>query len=106
MHSRLAEYISPYRNLLSSEAATSWSSGRGLALVNRQVSEQAAMIAYNNDFKLIMVLTIGAIPLVALLRRPRWSCGTCDHRITGRAVPPVLSASGSKAAGLLSQIQK
>jgi DHA2 family multidrug resistance protein len=29
------------------------------------------MIAYNNDFKLMLILTVIAIPLVALLRSPR-----------------------------------
>jgi DHA2 family multidrug resistance protein len=41
----------------------------GLAALNGLVSSQAAMIAYNDDFKLMMVLTLCAIPLVALLRR-------------------------------------
>jgi DHA2 family multidrug resistance protein len=43
----------------------------GLAALNATVSEQAAMIAYNNDFKLMMVLTLCAIPLVMLLRGGR-----------------------------------
>jgi hypothetical protein len=29
------------------------------------------MIAYNNDFKLMLILTVVAIPMVALLRAPR-----------------------------------
>jgi DHA2 family multidrug resistance protein len=33
------------------------------------VTEQAAMIAYNNDFKLMMALSLAAIPLVFLLRK-------------------------------------
>jgi hypothetical protein len=32
---------------------------------------QAAMIAYNNDFKLMMVLCLATIPLVVLLRKGR-----------------------------------
>jgi DHA2 family multidrug resistance protein len=35
------------------------------------VTEQAAMIAYNNDFKLMMLLSMAAIPLVFLLRKTR-----------------------------------
>ena len=42
-----------------------------LAVVNGIVNQQAAMIAYLNDFKLMMLMTAAAIPLVLLLRRPR-----------------------------------
>jgi DHA2 family multidrug resistance protein len=41
-----------------------------LAGLNAAVTQQAAMIAYNNDFKLMLILTVIAIPLVALLRAP------------------------------------
>jgi DHA2 family multidrug resistance protein len=41
-----------------------------LAQLNALVTQQAAMIAYNNDFKLMLILTVVAIPLVALLRAP------------------------------------
>jgi DHA2 family multidrug resistance protein len=33
------------------------------------VTEQAAMIAYNNDFQMMMLLSLVAIPLVLLLRK-------------------------------------
>jgi MFS transporter, DHA2 family, multidrug resistance protein len=42
---------------------------RTLAGLNATVSEQAALIAYNNDFKLMMPLSLAAIPLVCLLRK-------------------------------------
>jgi DHA2 family multidrug resistance protein len=63
MHSRLAEQITPYSDALRTQSTT-----HGLAMLNQSVSGQAAMIAYNNDFKLMMVLTLCAIPLVLLLR--------------------------------------
>jgi DHA2 family multidrug resistance protein len=63
MHSRLAEQITPYSDVLRTQSTT-----HGLAMLNQSVSGQAAMIAYNNDFKLMMVLTLCAIPLVLLLR--------------------------------------
>jgi MFS transporter, DHA2 family, multidrug resistance protein len=65
MHSRLAESVTPYFNPLHPAAA---STARGMAMVNHTVTNQAAMIAYNNDFKMMMILTLCAIPLVALLR--------------------------------------
>ena len=33
-------------------------------------NQQAAMIAYVDDFKLVMIITLAAIPLVFLLRKP------------------------------------
>ena len=42
-----------------------------LAVANGIVNQQAAMIAYLNDFKLMMVLTACALPLVLVLKRPK-----------------------------------
>ena len=39
-----------------------------LAIVNAQINQQAAFIAYLDDFKLMMWITLAAIPLVLLLR--------------------------------------
>jgi MFS transporter, DHA2 family, multidrug resistance protein len=44
-----------------------------LAGLNATVTKQAAMIAYNNDFRLMMMLSLAAIPLVFLLRKVRGS---------------------------------
>jgi len=69
MHSRLGEQITPYNDVLHTQSPTALSTTHGLAMLNHSVNDQAAMIAYNNDFKLMMVLTLCAIPLVLLLRR-------------------------------------
>jgi DHA2 family multidrug resistance protein len=44
---------------------------RTMAGLNATVTEQASMIAYNNDFRLMMILSLTAIPLVFLLRKTR-----------------------------------
>jgi DHA2 family multidrug resistance protein len=67
MHARLAEQVTPYGHALSPHASTP----QGLAMLNHMVTEQAAMIAYNNDFMLMMILTLCAVPLVMLLRSGR-----------------------------------
>ena len=41
-----------------------------LAMANNIVNQQAAMVAYLDDFKLMMILTVCSIPLVFLLKRP------------------------------------
>ncbi|HEY4370859.1 MAG TPA: EmrB/QacA family drug resistance transporter, partial [Burkholderiales bacterium] len=68
MHSRLAESITPFSDALRNQMPDALSSVSGLSALNAQVSGQAAMIAYNNDFKLMLLLTMLAVPLVALLR--------------------------------------
>jgi DHA2 family multidrug resistance protein len=47
-----------------------WGSGAGAAALNFEVTRQAMMIAYLNDFRLMMFLTLLAIPLLLLLRTP------------------------------------
>lgn len=69
MHARLAEHITPFGDALTSPGAALLSSPSGYAALNGMVSRQAEMIAYNNDFKLMMVLTFCAVPLVLLLKR-------------------------------------
>lgn len=41
-----------------------------LMLLNADINRQAAIIAYLDDCWLMMILTILALPLVLLLRRP------------------------------------
>ena len=49
-------------------AAWNLSTSAGMMAINNEISRQAAAIAYLNDFWLLMVLTIVAIPLVYLLK--------------------------------------
>src|SRR5262245_34441705 len=80
MHSRLAEHVTPF-----SDGLTPLHPGTPtidqLAGLNAAVTQQAAMIAYNNDFKLMLILTVIAIPLVALLRSPRSAAPAAQHAI-------------------------
>jgi DHA2 family multidrug resistance protein len=71
MHARLAEHITPYGAMVNSAAPLGWSSPHELAMLNERVTTQAAMIAYNNDFKLMLIVTLCASPLVLMLRDRR-----------------------------------
>ena len=42
-----------------------------MAVLNQSASAQAAMIAYVDDFKLMMIITLCAIPLLALMSPPK-----------------------------------
>ena len=70
MHARLAESVTPFNQALADPAAAllDLKTDTGLALMEQLMSQQAAIIAYNNNFKLMMVLIMLAFPLIALVR--------------------------------------
>jgi DHA2 family multidrug resistance protein len=43
----------------------------GLAMLNAEVTRQAALVAYANDFWIMMAVTLLTIPLLSLIRKPR-----------------------------------
>jgi DHA2 family multidrug resistance protein len=69
MHATLGERVTRYSPVLRAQLPGGPPNLRTLAGLNATVTDQAAMIAYNNDFKLMMVLSLAAIPLVFLLRK-------------------------------------
>ncbi len=77
MHATLAKDITPY-NLTEPAASFNQidpSNPSSIAALNHMITDQASMIAYIDDYKLMMVLTIAVIPLVLLLRPPVRSQG-------------------------------
>ena len=81
MHAHLTEYITPFSNALKMPDVASilnTATDQGRALIDAMVTQQAAIIAYGNDFKLLMVLTLIAIPLVFLIRTSK-KAGAGDH---------------------------
>jgi DHA2 family multidrug resistance protein len=69
MHATLGEHVNRYSPVLRAQMPDGAPSLRTMAGLNATVTEQAAMIAYNNDFKLMLLLSLAAIPLVFLLRK-------------------------------------
>ena len=67
LHATLAEHITVYGSHLRPAAPYSFSTPHGLAALNASVTRQAALIAYNNDFKLLLVLTVALFPLLLLV---------------------------------------
>ena len=68
VHSTLAEHVNAYNPVVQHQMGGS-PTVAALAGVNAAVTGQAAMIAYNDDFQLMMYLCLAAIPLVLLLRK-------------------------------------
>lgn len=69
MHSTLAEHVTFFNPVFRKQFPGAPTIG-SLAGLNGTVTRQAAMIAYNNNFKLLFLLCLSAIPLVLLLRKP------------------------------------
>ena len=69
VHATLSEHISPF-NLAARDPglAAQLASPDALAALNAGVTQQAAMIAYLDDFQLMFVLTLVAMPLLLLVR--------------------------------------
>lgn len=70
-HAAFAGYLSPFRPAFT-EAAGAYHlpSLRGLEMLNGEVTRQAAMLAYLQDFRLMMFMTVAVIPMILLLRAP------------------------------------
>jgi DHA2 family multidrug resistance protein len=52
----------------------------GMAALNAEITRQAAMVAYIDDFKMMMIITLAAIPLLALMRNPRMIAGAAPAK--------------------------
>lgn len=73
-HANLAEVIQPFRLPLAPDSLPKiwdWTTTAGVAALNGEVTRQALTIAYLNDFKLIMWITVASLPLLLVLRRKR-----------------------------------
>ena len=73
-HAALAEHITPFNHALHGPGIPSiWNliDDLGLAALNAEVTRQAAIIAYIDDFRLMMFLTLLAVPLLLLIKPPR-----------------------------------
>ena len=73
VHSRLVEGLRPDNPLAQAPylaAPYSLSTTTGIAALNAEVTRQAQMVAYLDDFKLMMIIVLFAAPLLLLLRKP------------------------------------
>ncbi|HET9069330.1 MAG TPA: MDR family MFS transporter, partial [Amaricoccus sp.] len=69
--SDLVSHLTAANPNLDALGATGLDPVTALAVLNGQVQAQAAFIAYIDDFKLMMWVTIAVIPLLAFMRRPK-----------------------------------
>ena len=70
IHARLAEQVTPFNEALQMPDVASvlnTATDTGRAMLDAIVTQQATIIAYSNDFKLLMILTLAMIPLVFII---------------------------------------
>jgi MFS transporter, DHA2 family, multidrug resistance protein len=75
-HSSLAANVTPFNPMMQPMLATG--SHMDMAMLDVSITQQAAMIAYLNDFKLMFVATLLVIPLVLLIRPSRSSISSTE----------------------------
>ena len=74
-HAQITANVTSFnRNLQSGGAYLLWSTAnsQGLTALNAEVTRQAAIIAYVNDFKLLFIVSLLMLPLLLMMR---WSNG-------------------------------
>src|SRR5580700_969037 len=72
VHSRLMEGLRPDNPLMQGLGSHfSLTSPSGVAALNAEVTRQAAMIGYIDDFKLMMVVILVSLPLLFLIKVPK-----------------------------------
>jgi DHA2 family multidrug resistance protein len=74
MHAQIAEHVTPFNHMLQSGSAyLFWNNAThaGLNRLNDEITRQASIIAYMDDFKLMLLVALPPILLLLLMRRPR-----------------------------------
>ncbi len=74
MHANLTEFATPFNNALQMPDVASilnMATDTGRALLDAIITQQASVMAYANDFKLLTFLTLATIPLVLIIGKTR-----------------------------------
>jgi DHA2 family multidrug resistance protein len=84
-HASLGAHVN-YANPALQDAGVSTvynvANGAGMTALNGEITRQASMIAYVDDYWLMMILTIAVIPLLLLVRKPKLAAPVpVDHAV-------------------------
>jgi DHA2 family multidrug resistance protein len=98
VHSRLVETLRPDNPMLHGHAlgAYSLTNPGGIAALNAEVTRQASMVAYVDDFQLMMLIALGSLPFLLLLRNaPRSARAAPAAAIPASPAPVAAGAAGA-----------
>jgi DHA2 family multidrug resistance protein len=84
MHAQIAEQVTPFNRMLQTggaylywNSATQW----GLNALNDEITRQASIIAYTDDFKLMLLVSLPAALMLLIMRRPRTAPTSPDDHV-------------------------
>ncbi|MEP9379189.1 MDR family MFS transporter [Aquabacter sp. CN5-332] len=80
-HETIGSYVTAYNRILEYLPALKATTLAGRAALDGMVTQQATIISYINDFKLMMLLSLAAIPLVLLLKSAPKAPADVDHAV-------------------------
>src|SRR5271154_3728948 len=81
-HAEIAEHVTAVNRAFESPAVTQfWNplTAAGRAALDAMITQQAQIIAYIDDYKLLMIATLTVIPLLLVFKKT--SAGGADHRL-------------------------
>jgi MFS transporter, DHA2 family, multidrug resistance protein len=81
VHSTLAANIQPGNPVVAAGLPQMFNpaAAGGLEALNAEVTRQAAMVAYVDDFKLMMIVTLAVMPLLLFMRTPKYDTTETVH---------------------------
>jgi DHA2 family multidrug resistance protein len=76
-HAGLAAHIQPGDPVVAAALPPMFNLGlaSGLEALNGEITRQAAMVAYVDDFRLMMLMTLAVMPLLLFMRTPKFAPG-------------------------------
>jgi MFS transporter, DHA2 family, multidrug resistance protein len=85
LHAEIAEQVTPFNRMLQTGGAyLMWNltTPLGITALNHEVTRQASIMAYANDFKFILVSTVPIAFLVLLMKKPKRIAAAASHGAT------------------------
>jgi DHA2 family multidrug resistance protein len=82
VHAAIAERVTPFNHMMQTGGAyLLWNNAAhaGLNALNTEITRQATIIAYMDDFKLMLLVALPPVLLLLLMRKPRGAPASRDH---------------------------
>ena len=78
LHEQIGSYITPFNRVLQQYKWLDPRTIHGAAVLDQMIQQQAQIIAYLDDFKLLIFTSLPALLLLLLLRRPTKTAAPAD----------------------------
>lgn len=79
-HQVLGSHLTPFnQNVVNQAPGLLTGDPMTLFMINSEVTRQASMIGYIDDYKLMMFITLAAMPIIFFLKPPKYGGGDAGH---------------------------